>query len=50
LPPSEAAVGLDLGVIYFATLSTGEHIENPRHHRRGLKRIKALSQVKDRRK
>jgi putative transposase len=31
LPPSDAAVGLDLGVLYFATLSTGEHIENPRH-------------------
>ncbi len=31
LPPTEAAVGLDLGVLSFATLSTGEHIENPRH-------------------
>ncbi len=50
LPPSQEAVGLDLGVMYFATLSTGEHIENPRHYRRGLKRIKQLSQVKDRRK
>lgn len=50
LPPSQEAVGLDLGVMYFATLSTGEHIENPRHYRRGLKRIKLLSQVKDRRK
>ena len=36
LPPSDAAVGLDLGVLYFATLSTGEHIENPRHYRKGL--------------
>lgn len=50
LPSSEVAVGLDLGVMYFATLSTGEHIENPRHYRKGLKRIKLLSQVKDRRK
>ena len=50
LPPSEAAVGLDLGVLHFATLSTGEAIENPRHYRKGLKRIKALSQLKDRRK
>ncbi|HEY7350593.1 MAG TPA: transposase [Ktedonobacterales bacterium] len=50
LLPSDAAVGLDLGVMYFATLSTGEHIENPRHYRKGLKRIKILSQVKDRRK
>jgi putative transposase len=50
LPPSQEAVGLDLGVMYFATLSTGEQIENPRHYRRGLKRLKHLSQVKDRRK
>ena len=50
LPPSEEAIGLDLGVLHFATLSTGEQIENPRHYRKGLKRIKVLSQVKDRRK
>jgi putative transposase len=31
-------------------LSTGETIENPRHYRRGLKRIKLLSQIKDSRK
>lgn len=31
LPASEAAVGLDLGVLHFATLSTGEHIAHPRH-------------------
>ena len=50
LPPSQAEVGLDLGVMRFATLSTGEQIENPRHYRKGLKRIKLLSQIKDRRK
>ena len=50
LPPSQEAVGLDLGVLHFATLSTGESIENPRHYRRGLKRIKQLQQIKDRRK
>ena len=49
LPLSKAAVGLDLGVLHFATLSTGEHIENPRYYRKGLKRIKLLSQIKDRR-
>ncbi len=49
LPSSDAAVGLDLGVRHFATLSTGEPIENPRHYRKGLKRLKRLSQVKDRR-
>ncbi|HEU5198390.1 MAG TPA: transposase [Ktedonobacterales bacterium] len=50
LPPSDEAVGIDLGLLHFATLSTGETIENPRHYRRGLKRIKILSQIKDQRK
>jgi putative transposase len=50
LPPCDEAVGIDLGLLHFATLSTGETIENPRHYRRGLKRIKRLSQIKDRRK
>jgi putative transposase len=50
LPASQEAVGLDLGVMYFATLSTGEQVENPRRYRRGLKRFKLLSQIKDRRK
>ena len=42
LPPCAEAVGIDLGVLHFATLSTGETIENPRPYRRGLKRIKLL--------
>jgi putative transposase len=50
MPPNEEAIGIDLGVLHFATLSTGETIENPRHYRKGLKRLKVLSQVKDRRK
>ncbi|HEY7349681.1 MAG TPA: transposase [Ktedonobacterales bacterium] len=50
LPPGEEAVGIDLGVLHFATLSTGETIENPRPYRRGLKRIKRLQQAKDRKK
>ena len=41
-PSCEDAVGIDLGVLHFATLSTGETIENPRHYRKGLKRIKLL--------
>jgi len=28
------AVGIDMGLEYYATLSTGEHIENPRHYRK----------------
>ena len=50
LPASDEAVGIDLGLLHFATLSTGETIENPRPYRRGLKRIKLLSQIKDHRK
>jgi putative transposase len=50
LPPCEEAVGIDLGVLHFATVSTGETIENPRHYRRGLKRLKLLQQTKDRKK
>ena len=50
MPLCQEAVGLDLGVLHFATLSTGEHVKNPRHYRKGLKRNKLLSQVKDRRK
>ena len=50
LPPCEEAVGLDLGLLHFATLSTGETIENPRLYRKGLKRLKGLQQAKDRKK
>ena len=50
LPPSDEAVGIDLGLLHLATLSTGETIENPRHYRRSLKRMKVLSQIKDSRK
>jgi putative transposase len=50
LPPCAEAVGIDLGLLHFATLSTGETIENPRLYRKGLKRIKLLSQIKDCRK
>jgi putative transposase len=33
------AVGIDVGIEYFATLSTGETIPNPRYYRRGEKRL-----------
>jgi putative transposase len=45
LPANDEAVGLDLGLLHFATLSTGETIENPRHYRRGQKKL-ALAQQK----
>jgi putative transposase len=50
LPPCEEAVGIDLGLLHFATLSTGETIENPRLYRKGQKRLKLLQQAKDRKK
>jgi putative transposase len=42
LPESNDAVGVDMGVTHFATLSTGEKIENPRHYRRAQKRLAQL--------
>jgi len=42
--PSLEAVGLDLGLLHFATLSTGEQIANPRHLRRAEERLKKQQQ------
>ncbi len=39
LPVSCEEVGIDLGVTHFATLSTGEFIDNPRYFRRGQKTL-----------
>lgn len=39
-PRAESAIGVDLGLNHFAVLSTGEKIENPRYHKKLLKRIK----------
>ncbi len=44
LPPCDEAVGIDLGLLHFATLSTGETIENPRHYRRGQKKLARAQQ------
>ena len=44
LPKNNEIVGLDMGVLHFATLSTGETIENPRHYRRSQKRLARLQQ------
>ncbi len=41
LPYADDAIGIDLGLLHFATLSTGDTIENPRYYRKaqaGLKR------------
>ena len=32
LASESQAVGLDMGIAHFSTLSTGEHIANPKHH------------------
>jgi len=40
----ETAVGLDLGLTHFLTLSTGEKVSHPRHLEKDLDRIKAMHQ------
>jgi putative transposase len=47
---SEEAVGLDLGLLHFATLSTGEQIANPHHLRRSEARLKQRQQQLTRKK
>jgi putative transposase len=42
--PCEEAVGLDLGLLHFATLSTGEQIDNPRYLRRAEEKLKQQQQ------
>ena len=43
LPPSHDAIGIDVGLESFATLSNGEVIENPRFFRRDQRRLAKLS-------
>lgn len=43
IPPAAAkAIGIDLGIKDFATLSTGEKIANPRHLQKSLSRLNIL--------
>jgi len=55
-PPERApvnennTVGIDVGLLSYATLSTGEKIPNPRHLDNSLKRLKALSRRLSRKK
>ena len=42
LPLSHQSVGIDLGLVHFATLSDGSTIENPRYFRRGEKKRENL--------
>jgi len=50
LPVSNDTVGIDLGLLHFATLSTGETIENPRYFRKGEKKLAMLQQALARKK
>lgn len=50
LPLSYEDVGIDLGVSYLATLSTGETIAHPRHWRKAEDKITALQQSLARKK
>jgi putative transposase len=48
--PSEEVVGLDLGLLHFATLSDGSTIENPRHWRQAEHKLKKLQEALSRKK
>jgi putative transposase len=47
---SPDAVGIDLGLLHFATLSDGSTIENPRHYRKAEKHLERLQQALSRKK
>jgi putative transposase len=47
LPPSTKSVGVDVGLISFATLSNGEQIANPRFYRRDETDLKRVQKLKD---
>lgn len=50
LPVSDEAVGIDLGLLHFATLSDGSTIENPRYFRKGEKKLATVQQSLSRKK
>ena len=50
LQESCEAVGVDLGLLHFATLSDGSTIENPRYYRKAEKRLERLQQALSRKK
>src|SRR5215467_13270887 len=47
---SEEAVGIDLGLLHFGTLSDGTTIENPRHLRTSEQKLKKLQEALSRKK
>ena len=50
LPPLKARIGIDLGLTHFATISTGEKIDNPRHFDRHYKRLRRAQKSLSRKK
>lgn len=48
--PVRSAIGIDLGLTTFATLSDGQEIQNPRHLARGAEKIASRQRVFARRK
>ena len=50
LPESDEAVGIDLGLLHFATLSDGSTVENPRYLRRAEMKLERLQQTFARKK
>jgi putative transposase len=48
--PAEESVGIDLGLVHFATLSDGSTIENPRHLRQAEHKLKKLQEALSRKK
>jgi putative transposase len=50
LPPTGQETGIDVGLASFVTLSTGEHIFNPRWYRKAERRLKTAQRRVSRRK
>ena len=50
LPPLKAKIGIDLGLRHFATISTGEKIDNPRHFERHYKKLRRAQKSLSRKK
>lgn len=50
LPYTDEAIGIDVGLLHFATLSTGDTIENPRYYRKAEKKLEKAQQSLSRKK
>ena len=50
LPPNTESIGVDVGLLAFATLSDGTEIENPRYYREAQKKLRGAQRKVARRK